>query len=116
MAFLQRVINGGGTIHREYALGRGRVDLLITWKYGKTKTQCIVIEVKVWRDSKSLPDGLTQTGRYMRISDATEGHLVIFDRTPNKSWDEKIYQRDVERGASPTKPGGRRRVIHVWGM
>src|SRR5947199_141310 len=35
MAFLQRVINacpelsrrGGGTIHREYALGRGRVDL-----------------------------------------------------------------------------------------
>ena len=32
MAFLQRVINAGGTIHREYALGKKRVDLLIAWK------------------------------------------------------------------------------------
>ncbi|MEM7494969.1 MAG: ATP-binding protein [Myxococcota bacterium] len=30
-AFLQRVVNGGGTIHREYALGRGRTDLVVTW-------------------------------------------------------------------------------------
>ena len=29
MAFLQRIINGGGKIHREYALGKKRVDLLI---------------------------------------------------------------------------------------
>ncbi|MCL5436300.1 MAG: AAA-like domain-containing protein, partial [Candidatus Dependentiae bacterium] len=44
MAFLQRIINGGGSIHREYALGRGRVDLLVRWK-----SQRIVIEMKVWR-------------------------------------------------------------------
>ncbi|MEM7495112.1 MAG: hypothetical protein AAF471_03045, partial [Myxococcota bacterium] len=30
-AFLQRVVNGGGTIHREYALGRGRTDLVVKW-------------------------------------------------------------------------------------
>ena len=30
-AFLQRIVNGGGRIEREYGLGRGRTDLLIVW-------------------------------------------------------------------------------------
>ena len=30
-AFLQRVVNSGGRIEREYGLGRGRTDLLIVW-------------------------------------------------------------------------------------
>ena len=30
-AFLQRVLNGGGRIEREYGLGRQRVDLFIRW-------------------------------------------------------------------------------------
>ena len=30
-AFLQRIVNGGGRIEREYGLGRGRTDLLIIW-------------------------------------------------------------------------------------
>ena len=30
-AFLQRIVNGGGRIEREYALGRRRTDLLIVW-------------------------------------------------------------------------------------
>jgi hypothetical protein len=50
MAFLQRVVNGGGRIDREYALGKGALDLLITWK-----TQRIAVEVKLRRD--------TETGR-----------------------------------------------------
>ena len=33
-AFLQRVVNGGGRIEREYGLGRGRTDLLIVWPRG----------------------------------------------------------------------------------
>src|SRR5206468_5081264 len=32
MAFLHRVVNGGGTIEREYAIGRGRMDLCV--RYG----------------------------------------------------------------------------------
>ena len=32
MAFLQRVINGNGTLEREYAIGRGRMDLCL--RYG----------------------------------------------------------------------------------
>ena len=28
-AFLQRLVNGGGPVEREYGLGRGRTDLLV---------------------------------------------------------------------------------------
>lgn len=102
MAFLQRVINGGGKIHREYALGTGRVDLLITWK-----TQRIVIELKVWRnEKKTVVEGLIQTAEYMDISHATEGHLIIFDGR-DRSWEEKIYTRQETVGD---------KIITVWGL
>ncbi|MCL5436293.1 MAG: AAA-like domain-containing protein [Candidatus Dependentiae bacterium] len=101
MAYLQRVINGGGSIHREYALGRKRVDLLVRW--GK---QRIVVEIKVWRGPKTLSEGLVQTAGYMDVSDATEGHLVMFDRRPERSWEEKIYERDEEIDG---------KTISVWG-
>jgi hypothetical protein len=102
MAFLQRIINGGGSLHREYALGRGRVDLLILWK-----TQRIVIELKLLYGAKTVPDGLRQTAEYMDINNATEGHLVIFDRRTDKSWDEKMYHTTEQVGAV---------TIDVWGM
>lgn len=102
MAFLQRIINGGGSIHREYGLGRKRVDLLVGYA-----TQRIVIELKILRNEKTLPDGLEQTAQYMDSSNATEGHLVIFDRSTIKNWDEKIYQRQ-ESCAEKT--------ISVWCM
>lgn len=102
MAFLQRIINGGGKIYREYALGTDRVDLLITWK-----TQRIVIELKIWHSKvKTLEGGLEQTARYMDTSNATEGHLVIFDRS-DKSWDEKIYTKKEAVGA---------KTVTVWGL
>lgn len=87
MAFLQRIINGGGTIQREYALGRGRVDLLIRWQ-----KQRIVLELKINRGNKTLSEGLEQTAKYMDASHATEGHLLIFDRNPAKTWQEKCQQ------------------------
>ncbi len=112
MAFLQRVINGlsaealakeeGGTIHREYALDRKRVDLLLHWH-----TQRIVIELKVKRGNKTLEEGLLQTAEYMDIANATEGHLVIFDPISTKSWDEKIFTQQHVVG---------KYTITVWGM
>ena len=33
-AYLQRIVNGGGRIEREYGLGSGRTDLLIVWPFG----------------------------------------------------------------------------------
>src|SRR5690606_30774973 len=67
-AFLQRIINGGGTIHREYALGRKRVDLLIVWPYvdslKRKQTQRFVIETKVKRGEMALSKALVQTAQY----------------------------------------------------
>lgn len=91
MAFLQRIINGGGCITREYALGRGRVDLAIQW--GK---QRIVLELKMYRDRKTLLLGLEQTANYMNSFNATEGHLLIFCRDPKKPW-KKRFQRSRHR-------------------
>ena len=34
-AFLQRIVNGGGRIEREYGLGRRRTDLLVFWPQGE---------------------------------------------------------------------------------
>ena len=107
LAFLQRIINGGGTIHREYALGRKRVDLLITWR-----SQRFVIELKINRAKNSfskdtLSLGLEQTASYMDKTGAREGHLVIFDRNTKKSWEEKIYHK---------KEQVEEKVIEVWGL
>ncbi len=33
MGFLQRVVNGGGYVEREYGIGRGRIDLLVRWPH-----------------------------------------------------------------------------------
>ncbi len=102
LAFMQRIINGGGKIHREYALGRKRADLLITWK-----TQRFVIELKVNRSKSDLEKGLKQTAEYMDKSKATEGHLVLFDRDPKKTWEEKIFRRKEEVQG---------KTIEVWGL
>ena len=61
-AFLQRIVNGGGRIEREYGLGRMRTDLLLVWPVGSgaggparagegRETHKVVIERKVLRRS-----------------------------------------------------------------
>jgi len=105
-AFLQRILNGGGNINREYGLGRGRTDLLVTWPY-TNGVQRVVLELKVRRGEKTLQDGLAQTAGYMDRCGASEGHLVIFDRRKNKKWEEKIYRRTETHGPH---------TINVWGM
>ena len=85
-AFLQRVVNGGGYIDREYGLGRGRTDLLIrkplTDGYGGP-VQRIVLELKIKRGDldKTIAKGLEQTVWYMdRCGDVSEGHFIVFNR------------------------------------
>jgi Holliday junction resolvase len=86
MAFLQRVINGGGQIIREMAAGRGRLDLCAVYKGEKYP-----IELKLRRGENTRAQGVEQTLRYMDVYGATEGWLAIFDRDASVSWDEKIY-------------------------
>lgn len=85
-AFLQRVINGGGYIHREYASGRKRLDLCVEYEGKKYP-----IELKLNYGEKTLKDGLVQLTEYMDFFGQSEGWLIIFDRKSDKSWDEKIY-------------------------
>ena len=74
-AYLQRVVNSGGRIEREYAVGRGRTDLLIEWQRGKrAHTRKYVIECKVRRVGVGLDrlirEGLEQTSAYMDVCGA----------------------------------------------
>jgi AAA-like domain len=101
-AYLQRIVNGGGRIEREYGLGRGRTDLYITWPAAPNPYQREVIEIKVKRAKDSLETviakGTVQTREYMQRCGATLGHLVVLDPDMGASWDEKIYSRDLEDG------------------
>ena len=76
MAFLHRVVNGGGTLEREYALGTERMDLCL--KYGG---ETLGIELKVWRDGRRDPleRGIEQIDRYLARLGESFGWLVIFD-------------------------------------
>jgi len=86
MAFVQRIVNGGGHIDREYGVGRGRVDLLVRWPYrapdGSRAVQRRAIEIKVWRPGQKdpLPKGLEQLDGYLARLRLKQGVLVIFDR------------------------------------
>ena len=92
-AHLQRVVNGGGRIEPEYALGSGRVDLLIVWPLAD-RVQEFVVECKVMREHDGLEsvvdEGVEQTARYVDRCAAEAGHLVVIDRRENRSWEEKI--------------------------
>jgi hypothetical protein len=61
-AFLQRIVNGGGRIEREYGLGRLRTDLLLRWPYGEDQQHTAVLELKLRHKSleKTLAQGLEQ--------------------------------------------------------
>ena len=115
-AFLQRVVNGGGRIEREYALGSRRTDLLIVWPPGRfagmsepgTPARRYVVECKILHGSldATIREGLEQTLAYMHRCQGESGHLVIFDRDELKPWEEKLYQREESLDGRP---------VTVWG-
>ena len=113
-AFLQRIVNSGGRIEREYGLGRGRTDLLIIWpRTGGASPHAagrFVIECKVRHGSleRTVSEGVLQTADYMDRCAAQAGNLVIFDRSDRKRWEDKIFRRDERTDE--------RHRITVWGM
>jgi len=99
MAFLHRVINGGGTIEREYAIGRGRMDLCL-----RLGTVTMAMELKVWREDRAdpLPSGLAQLDGYLDGLGLPTGWLVIFDERPAAGPAATRTRRDVAQS-----PAGR---------
>ena len=132
-AFLQRIVNSGGRIEREYGLGRGRTDLLILWPRGsrgaaaacaaageppaggrtpeaEAELDRIVIECKVLHGSleRIIAEGLEQTAGYMDRCAVREGHLIIVDRGGGKRWEDKVFHRRMTSRHDV--------AVDVWGM
>ncbi|MEM9908043.1 MAG: ATP-binding protein [Cyanobacteria bacterium P01_D01_bin.44] len=99
MAFLHRVVNGGGQLEREYAIGSDRMDLCL--RYGQVT---LAMELKVWREGRPDPlkVGLAQLDKYLAELGLAQGWLVIFDQRPGLS---ALCDRTQTEAA--TTPGGR---------
>ena len=116
-AYLQRIVNGGGRIEREYGLGRGRTDLLVLWPREPGQPSDLwerfVIECKVLRDSdrKSLEGtierGVEQTLGYMKKCKAAAGHLVVIDC-------RSVGAKDRDDGDGGRVRQWERRGVVVW--
>ena len=120
-AFLQRVVNSGGRVGREFGLGRMRTDLLVLWPLRQAQpgkpswtrwqgpVQRAVVELKILYKSleTTIQNGLRQTLEYMDRCGADEGHLIVFDRRTDVTWEEKIFKRAEEHKGQ---------VITLWGM
>ena len=93
MAFLQRIINGGGRIEREMAAGNGRTDLAIYWK-----NEVFVLELKIKRKPTTLENGIVQLSRYLDTLGQKHGYLVLFE--PKKSdeipWENRLRREEIE--------------------
>jgi hypothetical protein len=101
MAFLQRILNGGGHIDREYAAGRGRTDLYVEYK-----GLGYVIEIKLLRSYDVMDEvreeGLEQIIRYRdAVAPNAPAYLVIFDRRDKQErapWSERIKWEELPDG------------------
>ena len=112
---LRDYLNERGDYIAVYAngLGRRRTDLLIrkplSDHYGGP-VQRVVLELKIKRGALEtvIENGLKQTWQYMdAVGSVDEGHLIIFDRTQENTWEERIWHRQCEYEGRP---------IMVWGM
>ena len=90
MAFLQRIVNAGGDIIREMAVGNGRLDLLVT--FGKQK---FALELKIKWHNRTEEEGKEQLARYLDTLGLRQGYLVIFD-PGDTDWEEKLYYKETD--------------------
>jgi hypothetical protein len=101
MAFLQRITNGEGRIEREYAAGRGRIDLAVEYR-----GEWNIIEIKLLRKGQSFETVKTQgTDQILHYHDTFKPgcgsaaapvkgcYLIIFDRRPEareRPWSDRL--------------------------
>ncbi len=101
MAYLQRVVNGGGRIAREMALGSKRLDLCV--EFGKFR---YAVELKMKRNYRD-PASLDQFAAYLDHLGLPEGWMPVFDESKDTPWSEKLYTRTLSRNG---------KTIHVVGL
>jgi hypothetical protein len=102
MSFLHRVVNGGGSLEREYAIGTRCMDVLLT---GAVR---VAMELKVRRDGEGDPlrEGLAQLDHDLSGLGLDTGWLVIFDQRGGLP---DISERTTAETA--TSPAGRRITV-----
>ena len=56
-----------------------------------------VVECKVRRGDpeRTITQGVMQTRAYLDRCDAEAGHLIVFDRAPQRSWEQKIFRPEA---------------------
>ncbi len=94
-AFLQRIVNGGGRVEREYGLGRQRTDIMVFWPYrGSIQRAVIELKIQYGKLETTIKQGLEQTYQYMDKCGASVGYLLIINQAAKKSWKEKIFTKE----------------------
>ncbi|MBM4345953.1 MAG: AAA-like domain-containing protein [Deltaproteobacteria bacterium] len=109
MGFLQRIVNGGGWVDREYAAGSRRMDILVRWPVPDddgtvprypVRFERHLFELKVWHPKKGDPrdEGLAQVGAYLRRVPCESASLLIFDRRPEteaREWGDRMVVEEA---------------------
>ncbi len=80
LSWLQRIVNGGGYIRREYAAGLGRMDLCIEFAGER-----FAFELKL-NKRRVLEEGRTQLTKYLHRLNLSSGWLLIFSRGEVTDW------------------------------
>ncbi len=92
LAFLQRVVNGGAKISREFATGTRRVDVCVEYAGRRYP-----IEMKLVRDRNTREEGLAQLARYMDTLGARQGWLLLFGAQSAVPWEQRLTWETVAR-------------------
>lgn len=106
MAFLQRVVNGGGRITREYAAGRGALDLLLEYAGEKHVFEIKRVPARHVARERVRAEGLKQIAGYLDTVGVNDGWLLIFDQRPGLSWEERLTVEDVDVGGKLVRARG----------
>ncbi|MDR1312932.1 MAG: hypothetical protein LBQ12_04355 [Deltaproteobacteria bacterium] len=100
-AFLQRSLNVGvDFIIKEHGPGKTFVDILVGYKDVRHPLELNINGVR------PLEESVKRILGHMDECGSPEGWLVVFDRSPGKSWDEKISWETLDRNG---------KIIHVVG-
>lgn len=94
MAFLQRVVNGGGSVVREYAADRKAIDLVVQYRGER-----FVVELKRVHSGGPSVDvvkdaGADQLAGYLALLGEPEGWLLLFDQRRGRTWDERLWAEE----------------------
>jgi len=100
MAFLQRIVNAGGEIIREMALGNRRIDILV--KFGK---QEFALELKIKGKNFSLKESKEQLKDYLDILNLKQGYLLVFDPAALERQEKILWKKGTFKGKNITYVG-----------